>query len=142
MEGKLNLVTIEDIKKIKGFEGRSCSAIHSFIKVRGIKYKEKKSKAGKSGGLNFLLFDESEIIEALPNHPFRSKKNPSKCGRKAGVRPKRETDEPLLGKTQPFRNIKCPKYQECLAPFIKKDGKLNCSVCENANLIDEHWSLK
>lgn len=139
----MSLVTVQDIQQIEGFEGRSVSSIHSFIKLRHIKPVDKVSKKGKMGGLNFLLFDKAEIIEALMNQPFRPKKQPiNGNGKRPNTIPKKQTDDPLLGKVQPYRNIKCPDYQECLKPFIFKDGIFDCSKCEKKDEIDENWRYR
>lgn len=123
------LVTIKEImNECPEFVGHT--SVRSFIKNRDIVCHGKKDKAGKNGGSAECLYNIEDIKYWLKERPIQKKIYRIKNGKQKGVRPKRLTDEPLLGESQPFRAIDCLYYIECLDNAAKKRIKLKCFMCK------------
>ena len=125
----MNLLTIKEmIETSPIFKRKKQTTVRSLLKTRSIAPVKTKRRIGASGSEEGL-YDYDEVLRVFAEWPISSIKNMGKPGRSAGAKPKKETDAPILGKKQPYRDIDCISYLECL-DMAWKNNSLNCTGCQ------------
>lgn len=126
----MNLLTIKEMIEISElFKKKKHTTVRSLLKTRSVAPVKHKKKTG-TGGSPEGLYDYDEIVRVFTEWPVSSRKNMGKPGRTKGGKPRKETDEPILGKSQPYRATDCINYiNECLISSWKNNA-LNCTGCK------------
>lgn len=129
----MRLITAREIlNTVPEFKGKTIVSVHSFIKTRNIDYIKKMVPHNNKRGQSYTCFyNYDEIIEWLIKKPIEKRTRNNPPGKKANVKPKKETDDPILGKTQPYRDIDiCVNGKDCLNEAAYGGGKINCKDCQ------------
>lgn len=126
----MKLLTIKEmIETSPIFKRKKQTTVRSLLKTRNIVPVKHRKKTG-TGGSQEGIYDYDEVLRVFTEWPVSSRKNMGKPGRSAGLRPRKETDAPILGKSQPYRATDCINYiKECL-DIAWKNNSLNCTGCQ------------
>ena len=126
----MNLLTIKEmIETSPIFKRKKQTTVRSLLKTRSIAPVKTKRRIGAAGSEEGL-YDYDEVLRVFTEWPISSRKNMGKPGRSKGAKPKKETDAPILGKKQPYRDIDCISYLECLDTSVRKNKKFECIDCK------------
>lgn len=127
----MKLLTIKEmIETSPIFKRKKQTTVRSLLKTRSVAPVKTKRRIGAAGSEEGL-YDYDEVVRVFTEWPVSSRKNMGKPGRSAGAKPKKETDAPIMGKSQPYRDIDLFVLgKECLDNAAYKGGKINCLGCQ------------
>ena len=145
-----DLMSIDEMaEKLEIFESFSRVSIANFLRIRGVKPARKHVKTNFRGSLPWL-YNIHDVIEAWARWPINSRKSgyTKEYWKSRKYKSKYDHEDCEKGNPQPFRNIKCPKYYECLDKAArlttgkKESGKLDCRKCEHKETVDPKYLLQ